>query len=192
LKFGQIARNLCKFANYVGLQACEATFQYLLRDCLVNKHLHLLKYLLINNMEMDRKRLTELTINDLLENEVWEYWMADNEEYVRASDKTVIAEDSNIAYIVATDFVFKNRSKHLGFCSPQEAASLDRIQPVIITSKGQIEFYKESDWTEDEVNNALSGFGLNWQNVFPIVYTTRIKYNREVFTGTLTDFNENK
>ena len=141
---------------------------------------------------MDRKRLTELTINDLLENEVWEYWMADNIEYVRASDKTTITEDNNTTYIIATDFVFKNRSKHLGFCSPQEAGSLDQIQPVIISSKGQIEFYKENDWTEDEVSSALTSFGLDWQNVFPIVYTTRIKYNREVFTGTLTDFNENK
>jgi hypothetical protein len=158
----------------------------------VNKNPQLLTFSLINTIEMDRKRLTELTINDLLENEVWEYWMADNIEYVRASDKTAITEDSNIAYIVATDFVFNNRSKHIGFCSPQEAGSLDQIQPVIISRKGQVEFYKENDWTEDEVNNALTNLGFERQNVFPIVYTTRIKCNREVFTGTLTDFNENK
>lgn len=141
---------------------------------------------------MDRKRLTELTIDDLLENEVWEYWMADNIEYVRASDKTVITEDSNTAYIVATDFVFKNRSKHIGFCSPQDTGDLDRIQPVIISGNGQIEFYKENDWSEDDANKVFTSLGLERQNVFPIVYTTRIKCNRELFTGTLTDFNENK
>jgi len=139
---------------------------------------------------MDRKRLNELTTDDLLENEVWEYWMADNIEYVRASDKTAIPEDCNTAYIVATDFVFKNRSKYLGFCSPQDIGGLDCIQPVIITDKGQIEFYKETDWTEDEVNNALTSLDLDRQKVFPIVYTTRIKCHRELFSGILIDFNE--
>ena len=141
---------------------------------------------------MNRKRLSELTKEDLLENEVWEYWMVDNIEFVRASDKTEVTEDSNIAHIVATDFVFKNRTKHLGFCSPQEDGNIDHIQPVIITTKGQVEFYKESEWTEDEKDKALSRLGLDWHSVFPVVYTTKVKCDREYFVGTLTDFNENK
>lgn len=141
---------------------------------------------------MNRKRLLDLTKNDLLENHVWEYWMADNTEYVRASDRTEVTDDSNGTYIVATDFIFNNRTKHVGFCSPQDSGDLDHIQPVIMTSKGQVEFYKENDWTEDEKNKALSKLGLDWQDVFPIVYTTRVKCNREFYSGTLPDFNENK
>ena len=38
---------------------------------------------------MDRKRLIDLTPADLLENEVWEFYMADNIEYVSASDKII-------------------------------------------------------------------------------------------------------
>jgi len=141
---------------------------------------------------MNNKRLSELTIADLLENEVWEYWMADNIEFVRASDKTEVTEDTNIAYIVATEFVFKNRSKHLGFCSPNEAGDLEIIQPVIITDKGQVEFYKESDWTEDEKDAELLRLGLGGKAVFPVTFITKVKCNRELFSGTLTDFNENK
>ena len=141
---------------------------------------------------MNNKRLSELTIADLLENEVWEYWMADNIEFVRASDKTEVTEDTNIAYIVATEFVFKNRSKYLGFCSPNEAGDLEIIQPVIITDKGQVEFYKESDWTEDEKDAELSRMGLGGKAVFPVTFITKVKCNRELFSGTLTDFNENK
>ena len=141
---------------------------------------------------MNSKRLSELTKEDLLENEVWEYWMADNIEFVRASDKTDVAEDTNVTYIVATDFVFKNRSKHIGFCSPNEAGELENIQPVVITSKGPVEFYKENDWTEDEKATALLCLGLDWQAVFPVSYITKVKYNRELFNGTLADFNENK
>lgn len=67
---------------------------------------------------MNRKRLLDLTKNDLLENQVWEYWMADNIEFVKASDKTEVPADSNVTFIVVTDFVFNNKSKHVGFCSP--------------------------------------------------------------------------
>jgi len=141
---------------------------------------------------MNNKRLSDLTIADLLENEVWEYWMADNIEFVRASDKTEVTEDTNIAYIVATEFMFKNRSKHLGFCSPNEAGDLEIIQPVIITDKGQVEFYKESDWTDDEKDAELSRLGLGGKAVFPVTFITKVKCNRELFSGTLTDFNENK
>ena len=143
-------------------------------------------------MEMNRKRLTDLTTADLSENLVWEYWMADNVEYVRASDKNEVGDDSNVAYLVATDFVFKNRSKHLGFCSPQEAGELDHIQPVIITGKGQVEFYKETGWSAEEVETALARLGLRNEDVFPIVYSSRVKFNRELFTGTLLNFNEGK
>jgi hypothetical protein len=138
---------------------------------------------------MNRKRIIDLTTEDLLENQVWEYWMADNIEYVRASDKTEISEDSNVAFIVLTDFIFKNKTKHIGFCSPQETGSLDQIQPVILTKKGQVELYKESEWSESEKNKALSKLGFEEQDIFPIVYTTKVKCNWKLFTSSLTDFN---
>lgn len=141
---------------------------------------------------MNYKRLIDLTKDDLLENQIWEYWMSGNIEYIRPSDKTEVVEDSHGAYIVVTDFIFHNRTKHLGFCSPTDSFGLDHIQPVIITGKGQVELYKETDWTEDEKDTALSKLGFEWQSVFPIVYKTRVKCNRELFVGTLLNFNENK
>ena len=141
---------------------------------------------------MNRKRLLDLTKNDLLENQVWEYWMADNIEFVKASDKTEVPADSNVTFIVVTDFVFNNKSKHIGFCSPQEEVDLDHIQPVVISGKGQVEFYKENDWTEGEKNKALVKLGLEWKDVFPVTYTTRVKCNRELHSGILMNFNEVK
>jgi hypothetical protein len=141
---------------------------------------------------MNRKRLSDLSKNDLLENQVWEYWMADNIEYVKASDKTEVPADSNVTFIVVTDFVFSNKSKHVGFCSPQEEVDLDHIQPVVISGKGQVEFYKENDWTEGEKNKALVRLGLEWKDVFPVTYTTRVKCNRELHSGILLNFNEVK
>jgi len=143
-------------------------------------------------IKMDRKRLIDLTSADLLENEVWEYCMADNIEYVSASDKTELTEGSNVIYIVATDFIFNNKSKHLGFCSPQDPGDLDAIQPVVFSKKGQVEFYRENDWTEDEKKRALVKLGLDPEMVFPVTYSARIKFGREFFKGTLADFNEEK
>ena len=139
---------------------------------------------------MNRKRLIDLTTEDLLENPVWEYWMAENVEYVRASGKTEITEDSNATHIVVTDFIFNNKSKHLGFCSPKDQGSLDDIQPVVITVKGHVEFFRENDWTENEKGKALTKLGFEWKDVFPLVYTTRVKFDRKFYTGTLQDFNE--
>ncbi len=127
---------------------------------------------------------------DLLENQIWEYWMENKIEYVSASDKTEVTEGSNITHIVITDFIFNNKSKHIGFCSPQGSGSLDEIQPVVLIGKGQVEFYRENEWTENEKNKTLSKLGLEWQDVFPVAYRTRIKCDRKLFSGTINNFNE--
>ncbi len=139
---------------------------------------------------MDRKQLTDLTTSDLLENKVWEYWMSEKTEYVKASDKTDISEDSNVTYIVVTDFIFNNKTKHIGFCSPQASGKLDQIQPVILTKKGQVEFYKDTEWTENEKNKALLKLGYDLNDVFPVAYKTRVKSDLKFYDGTLVDFNE--
>jgi len=139
---------------------------------------------------MDKKRLLDLTKSDLLENQVWEYWMADNIEYVRASDKTEVNENSNIIHIVLTDFYFNNKTKHVGFCSPHESGDLEMIQPVVFFEKGQVEFYKENEWSENEKNKALSKLGLVWHDVFPVLFQTRIKSDRKLLGGVLKNFNE--
>lgn len=139
---------------------------------------------------MDKKRLQALSKSDLLENHVWEYYMADNIEYVRSSDKTELNEGSNNTYIVLTDFYFNNKTKHIGFCSPNESNGLDCIQPVVLFDKGQVEFYKENDWSETEKNKALSKLGLDWDDVFPILYKSRVKYDRNILMGVLKNFNE--
>ncbi len=139
---------------------------------------------------MNRKQLSDLSKADLLENQIWEYCMENKIEYVSASNKTEVNEGGNTAHIVATDFIFNNKSKHIGFCSPQDDGELSNIQPVVFYGKGQVEFYKDNDWTETEKNKALVGLGLNFHDVFPLVYTTRVKYDRKLFSGTLTDFNE--
>lgn len=141
-------------------------------------------------LKMNKKRLTDLSAADLLENQVWEYRMENNIEYVMASEKTEVTEGSNTTHLVVTDFIFNNKTKHIGFCSPLEDGGLDQVQPVVVIPKGQVEFYKESDWTETEKNRALSKLGLKWDEVFPVLYQARVKSNRKLLSGVLKNFNE--
>lgn len=127
---------------------------------------------------------------DLLENQIWEYWMENKIEYVGASNKTEVTDGNNITHIVVTDFIFNNKTKHIGFCSPQGEGGLDNIQPVVFYGKGQVEFYRENDWSENEKNKALAKLGFSFNDVFPVVYTTRVKCDRKLFSSTLVDFNE--
>jgi hypothetical protein len=141
-------------------------------------------------LKMNKKRLIDLSAADLLENQIWEYCMADNVEYALASDKTEVTEESNVSHIVVTDFTFNNRTKHLGFCTPPGHAGLENIQPVVCSKNGQVEFYRENDWTADDQHKELLKLGLEWKDVFPLVYTTRIKCGRKLHSGTIMNFNE--
>ena len=89
------------------------------------------------------KKLTELTAEELIVNHVWEHWTIDNIEYIKKTDKTEIFDERDKFYIVLTDFIFNNQTKHLGFCSPQDPFGLDYVQPVVFTKNGQVELFTE-------------------------------------------------
>lgn len=138
------------------------------------------------------KKLSDLIISDLIEVNVWEHRDEDNIEFVTTTDKIEIFKDTNIGYIVLTEFILKNGKKYLGFCSPQDPSGLDYIQPVIFTDVGQVEFWRDNNFTEEDKEKALEMIGLNSADVFPIVFKTRIKCDKEYYTGTIIDFNKNK
>jgi hypothetical protein len=139
-----------------------------------------------------KKQLIDLTSSDLLDRNVWEHWTENNIEFVRPVDKSEISEESNIGYIVLTDFTLNNRTKYLGFCSPQDTSGLDYIQPVIFTDFGQVEFWRNNDWTEDDKKKVLEKLGLDSRDIFPIVYKTRKKCDNKLYSGTIADFNKSK
>jgi hypothetical protein len=139
---------------------------------------------------MTTKRLTELTISDLQNEPVWEHWYEEGIEYVRPTNKIEINEDDNIGLILLTDFTINNGQMFVGFCSPQDTSGLDYIQPVIIAANGQLGFWKYNDWTKEEKKEVLDKLGLEWQQVFPIHYKTRIQCNGKLYNGTIKDFNK--
>ena len=89
-----------------------------------------------------------------------------------------------------TDFTLSNKTKYLGFCSPQDPSGLDYIQPVMFTNMGQVKIYKDISWTNHEKNEALKMIGFNSSDIFPITYKTRIKSDGQFFQGTILNFND--
>lgn len=138
------------------------------------------------------KKLKDLEQNGLIEKPVWEHRYFLDEEYVRPSDKTELTEDTNLGYIVLTDFVLINGIKLIGFCSPLDTSGLDYIQPVIFTPDGQLIIFKENDWTNAEKLTELEKLNLTADQVFPITYVTRIPCDGSVYRGTILDFNQGK
>ena len=62
---------------------------------------------------MDNKQLKDLTADDLIGKPIWEFWISDNIEYVREAFDNEITEDSHVSYIVLTEFIFNNKTKHI-------------------------------------------------------------------------------
>ncbi len=139
---------------------------------------------------MAAKRLIELTISDLQSSPIWEHWYEGDIEFIRPTTMKEIAEDSNSGHIVLTDFIFNNGQEFIGFCASQDTSGLDYIQPVIIVENGQVEFWKDIDWTAEEKEEALNKLGLEWQEVFPIHYMTQVQCDGKYFSGTIIDFNK--
>ena len=101
---------------------------------------------------MDNKQLKDLTADDLIGKPIWEFWISDNIEYVREAFDNEITEDSHVSYIVLTEFIFNNKTKHIGFCSPQDSSGLDYIQPVVFADTEQVNFYINNGLTKNEKN----------------------------------------
>lgn len=141
---------------------------------------------------MKKKLLSELTMDDLSKNRVWEYLIEGNTEIVRPSNRTEIFDDNKNSWIVLTEFTLRNGQKHLGFCSPQDPSGLDYIQPVIITLSGHLAFYKETEWSVDDRLLALQFLGLSLKDVFPIEFKTKVKCDSNYYYGTIVTFNQGK
>lgn len=139
---------------------------------------------------MIKKKLIDLNETDLLNIPVWEHRTEDNIEYVIPTDQIEIIDDGMRGFIVLTEFIFNNKSSHWGFCSPQDPSGLDYIQPVIFSKHGQVEIYRECEWDQEEILEAIEKLGYSFQEIFPIQYTSKIPCEGKFYSGTIINFNE--
>lgn len=137
---------------------------------------------------MEPLLLNQLRKNDILKSPVWKFWYEDGLEKIAPVDISHITENSLDVFIVLTEFTLSNQSSWIGFCSPQDSSGIDYIQPVIITEKEQISFYKDSPWTKHEKEVELLKLGYSSKEVFPIRFKTKVKCDKEYFSSKIWDF----
>jgi hypothetical protein len=138
---------------------------------------------------MKPKLLQQLRKKDFTEFPVWKYWNEDNQELVLPERICEVSEKAVNSYIVLTEFQLNNGSIETGFSSPQDFSGLDYIQPVIILGDLHIALFKETEWSEEEKQQALLSLGKKESEVFPIRYITKVECDGIFKTGLVSDFN---
>ena len=136
------------------------------------------------------KLLTDLINEDIINHPVWELRMIDNKEYVQPSSKTEISDNESIRYIVRTNFKLNCQTELLGFCSPQDPSGIDYIQPVILTSNGQMVLYLDSPFDEKQKELEMNRLGLKHSEIFPIECNPMIKCDGILNSWVVVDFNK--
>ena len=112
--------------------------------------------------------------------------MQDNEETVSPADKNEIFETDSDNYIVRTQFILKDNSVYYGFCSPQDTSGLDYIQPTIVTTKGHLPFYFETNVDVSSLLNHILEKTVD--QIFPVQLHTEIKCNGDFFNKEIENF----
>ena len=139
---------------------------------------------------MEKMKIKNLSVSDLLKWPVWRYWTTGEMEFVQSETIQEITEISDNCYIVLTEFILNNKIKFIGFCSPQDFSGLDYIQPVILTKVGQVNLYKELAFDEDDKLKDITKLGYTFEEVFPIYFHVKISCDGEFRSGKVADFNE--
>ena len=138
---------------------------------------------------MKNKLLKSISISDLELSPIWEHWIEDDIEYVKPVYKEGISEEDIIDYIVLTEFVFNNNNRYQGFCSPKDTSGIDYIQPVVIINNQQLEFYSDTRKNMDIQGKILKQFGLSKNEIFPLIYKTKVKCDGGFLSGKIIEFN---
>lgn len=136
-----------------------------------------------------KKQLIELDKEDFIKNPVWEHWYENNIEFAKPTNKIELSDEDNKGYLVKSTFTLNNGKKLIGFCSPIDTSGIDYIQPVILTSNGHFNLYKDEDWSENEIQKEINKLGVSTKEIFPINLITEIKINREYYSCVIKNFN---
>jgi len=87
------------------------------------------------------KRLFDLTVEDLTATPVWRYEGGDGAGAVVAPEsRDSLTQADEEIYLACTEFQLADSSRYLGLCFPVDAASLEHLQPVIMTPAGHVRF----------------------------------------------------
>jgi len=144
-----------------------------------------------------RKQVYELTLYDISRFPIWEFAL--DEEGENGQDELTVRPyffsgslDLNKGiFIVKADFKLADDTLMVGYITPPEKSdkSLGSIQPVIITEKGQVSFWKGNKKPSNKlISESYKHLGKQKNNVFPIHFKSSLSISTINIEGVIRGF----
>ncbi|HEX9161790.1 MAG TPA: hypothetical protein VF980_08800 [Thermoanaerobaculia bacterium] len=134
------------------------------------------------------KRLHDLRPADLRIHPVWRYeGEIDEVATVRATDHAELSDEEKDIFIAATQFVLANGAQHIGFCTPSEDATLDSLQPVIVTVEGHVYFWFDQPPSREALYAQWRLLGAADGEIFPVHFRCTVPLNGNYVTGVIEE-----
>lgn len=133
------------------------------------------------------KRLVDLTPGDLDRVAVWRYeGETDEVALVRATARSELAGPEAGDFIVRTQFVLGSGAQHVGFCSPEDDAGLESLQPVILTPEGPVYFWFSEPPSPEFLARQWTRLGVRRDEIFPVHFRCTVPVDGRFIAGTIT------
>jgi hypothetical protein len=141
-----------------------------------------------------RKQVAELTLDDFAACPVWEFALDEESEpdqdetTVRPVPTSAALDPSESSYLVAARFKLADGTQMQGYLTPPAAddKGLGRIQPLIITDRGQVGFWHGR--LPPEPHKAYELLGRDAASVFPIRFESVVPLVTGRIVGTIPGF----
>ncbi|MDB5978247.1 MAG: hypothetical protein JWR07_5007 [Nevskia sp.] len=144
-----------------------------------------------------RKQVYELTLEDLDRVPVWEFAL--DEEGEKGQDEATVRpvklkgplDPTEGTFIVQAAFTLADGTEMKGYLTPpvQSESSLGRIQPIIITERGQVLFWRGAmKPLPEDLARSYKLLGKHAAEVFPLNFRSQIPLTRSLVSGTLPGF----
>jgi hypothetical protein len=132
------------------------------------------------------KRLIDLTPSDLDRVPVWRY-AGENDDVARvsATDRSELSLADPGTYIARTQFHVAGGTQYVGYCSPANDATLDHLQPVILTADGPVFFHFDEPPSRETLDVQWQRLGCDAEEIFPVHFRCTVPLDGTFVTGTI-------
>jgi hypothetical protein len=134
-----------------------------------------------------RRQVYLLTTEDLTEHSIWEFCSDEesadgqDEATVRPASETEVPGYSPGAYVVVADVTFADGTSAIGYLYSGQPNNFGCIQPNVITSSGQINFWLGAlqflENVETKIARHYLVLGKGTELIFPLSFQSRAKVN---------------
>ncbi len=140
-----------------------------------------------------RKQVYNLTAADLTEHPVWEF--AEDEEGAEGQDEATVRPvlaasplDASVGmFIVRARFTLADGTRHIGYITPaKDPKNFGRVQPQIITDRGQVPFWMGV--LRADVGALYAKLGKSADHTFPVSFESDISLVGGPIKGTIPAF----